>query len=207
MPASTLVGCWSVHIPAGRNEIGQHLQIGEAARVSRLRRVAADALEMVALKIELARLLQAFFGEARMLAHQRVAERRPIALVLPARIRHHPVEIVEHAGDEQAHVALPRAERLVDVEPVFGDEMGDDGFAVADRFAVVDNVGKLPARRRRGVENVLMRERHAGEPQEGKDLEPVAVVVGDAEQRRVGIEGDHRAFLLRGIRDFSAQRF
>ena len=109
---------------------------------------------------------------------------------------------------EQAHVALRRATSAWSMcQPVFGDEMGDDGFAVADRFAVVDNVGKLPPRRRRCVEDVLVGERHAGEPHEGEDLEPVAVVVGDAEQRRVGIEGDHWAFLLRGIRDFSAQRF
>ena len=69
------------------------------------------------------------------------------------------------------------------------DETGEDGFAVADRFAVVDKVGKLPPRRRRCVEDVLVGERHAGEPHEGEDLEPVAVVVGDAEQRRVGKRG------------------
>ena len=36
--------------------------------------------------------------------------------------------------------------------------MGDYDFAVADRLAVVDDIGKLPARRRRRIENVLMRE-------------------------------------------------
>ena len=50
----------SVHVTAGRNELGERFQIGEAARVSRLRSVAADALKVVALKIELARFLQAF---------------------------------------------------------------------------------------------------------------------------------------------------
>ena len=61
------------------------------------------------------------------------------------------------------------------------DDMGDDGLAVADRLAVVDEIRKLPARRRRRIENMLVRERHAGKPQEGEYLEPVAVVVGDAE--------------------------
>ena len=41
---------------------------------------------MIALEIELARLAQAFVGEARMLAHQGGAERRPVPLVLPPRI-------------------------------------------------------------------------------------------------------------------------
>ena len=66
--------------------------------------------------------------------------------------------------------------------PVFGDDVGDDGLAVADGFAVVDDIGQLPARRLRRIEDMLMRERHAGEPQEGKHLQPITVVVGDAEQ-------------------------
>src|ERR1700730_6261663 len=53
-----------VHIAAGWNEAGQHFEIGEAARVSGIRRKAADALEVIALKIELARLEQAFLREA-----------------------------------------------------------------------------------------------------------------------------------------------
>ena len=68
------------------------------------------------------------------------------------------------------------------VSAIFADEMDEDGLAVADRLAVIDDVGQLPARRLRRIENMLMHERHAGEPQEGEDLQPVAVVVGDAEQ-------------------------
>ena len=45
---------------------------------------------------------------------QRVAERRPVALILPARIGHHPIEIIEHARDEQAQVALRRRQRRID---------------------------------------------------------------------------------------------
>jgi hypothetical protein len=70
--------------------------------------------------------------------------------------------------------------------------MGDDGLAVADRLAVVDDVGELAAWRLRGVEDVLVSERDAGQPQEGEHLQPVAVVVGDAEQRGIRIEGYHR---------------
>jgi hypothetical protein len=58
----------------------------------------------------------------------------------------------------------------------------DDGFAIADRRAVVGDVGKLAARRRRRIENMLMGEGQAGEPHEGKNFQPIAVVVGDAEQ-------------------------
>ena len=39
---------------------------------------------------------------------------------------------------------------------------------------------------------MLVRERHARELQEGIDFEAVAVVVGDAEQIRVGVEGQQR---------------
>ena len=44
----------------------------------------------------------------------------------------------------------------VDGEIIFGDEVGDDRLAVADRLAIVDNVGKLPARSGRRVEDVLV---------------------------------------------------
>ena len=126
-----------------------------------------------------------------MLAHEGVAECRRIVIVLPARVRHHPIEIVEHAGDEQALVALPRLDRRIDGQPVLADKVRDDGLAVADGLAVVDQVGQLPARRLRRVENVLMRERHMGELEEGENLQPVAVIVGDAEQGRIGVERDH----------------
>src|ERR1700704_3330681 len=70
--------------------------------------------------------------------------------------------------------------------------MGDDGFAVADGLAVIDDIGQLPARRGGSVENMLMDERRPRELEEGKYLQPVAVVVGDAEQFRIGIERQHR---------------
>ena len=73
--------------------------------------------------------------------------------------------------------------------------MRDDRFAVAERFATVDDVGQLPARRRRSIENVLMPEWHAGEPHERENLQAIAVIVGDAEQLRVGIERDHSPWL------------
>jgi hypothetical protein len=54
------------------------------------------------------------------------------------------------------------------------------------RFAVVDDARKLGARRGRGMEDVLVREGHAGQPEEGEDLEAIAVVVGDAEEGESG---------------------
>ena len=70
--------------------------------------------------------------------------------------------------------------------------MRDDGIAVADRLAVVDDVGKLPARRCRCIENMLVLEPHAVKSQERENLETIAVVVGNTEQLGIGIEGDHR---------------
>jgi hypothetical protein len=59
--------------------------------------------------------------------------------------------------------------------------MRDDGRAVADPLAAVDDVGKLAARRLRGVENVLVPESNSGQPQECENLQAIAVIVGDAE--------------------------
>ena len=81
-------------------------------------------------------------------------------------------------------VALRRRQRGIDREPVFLRDMSEDALAVADGVVAVDDIGKLAARRLRGVENMLVPERHAREPQERKHLEPVAVIVGDAEQCR-----------------------
>ena len=75
---------WPVHIALRRNEIGQHLQVGKPTHERGVGVVAADALEVIALEIELARLQQTGFAQARLLAEQRVAEFWPIALVLPA---------------------------------------------------------------------------------------------------------------------------
>ena len=41
-----------------------------------------------------------------MLAFERVAKRRVVAVIFPTRIGHYPVEVVEHARDEQIGVAL-----------------------------------------------------------------------------------------------------
>ena len=86
----------------------------------------------------------------------------------------------------------------IDRQPVLGDEVGDDGVAVANRLAVVDDIGQLTARRRRGVEDVLMPKRQAGEPQEREHLQAVAVVVRDAEQLGVRVEGEHDIATARG---------
>jgi len=57
----------------------------------------------------------------------------------------------------------------------------NDGLAVADSCAIVGDVGQLPARRRRGIENMFVREGQGVKAHEGKHLQPIAVVIGDAE--------------------------
>ena len=71
-------------------------------------------------------------------------------------------------------------ERGVERQAMLADEMGEDGFAVADDLAVLDDVGKLAARGMRGVDDVLVTKGDSGEPKEGVDLQAVAIVVGDA---------------------------
>src|SRR5262249_55265329 len=92
-----------------------------------------------------------------------------------------------------AGVPLLRSQAVVDRQPVLANEMGDDRVAVADRLCVVDDVGQLAARRRGGIENVLMPECQPGEPQKGEDLEAIRVVVGNAKQLGIGIKGEHGA--------------
>ena len=70
--------------------------------------------------------------------------------------------------------------------------MGDDALAVADGLAVIDDIGQLPARRGGGVEHMLMRERQPCELQKREHFQAIAIVVGDAEQLWVGIQGEHR---------------
>jgi hypothetical protein len=53
-----------------------------------------------------------------------------------------------------AHVALRDRQCAIQGETILADEMGDDGVAVADRLAVIDNIGAagravLQKRRRR----------------------------------------------------------
>ena len=126
-----------------------------------------------------------------MLALERIAERVPVAFILPARIRHHPIEVVEHARDQQVFGALRGRQRRIDGQSVFLADILKDGLAVADRVAAVDDIGKLAARRFRGVEDMLVLERHACKLQECEYLQAVAVVVGDAEQRGVGVKRQH----------------
>jgi hypothetical protein len=38
---------------------------------------------------------------------------------------------------------------------------------------------------------MLVPKPHAGEPQESEDLQPIRVVVSNAEQLRIGIKGQH----------------
>jgi hypothetical protein len=62
------------------------------------------------------------------------------------------------------------AESGVDQQAVLGDDMGDDSVAVADRLTIVDDIGQLPARCGRCIENVLLPEHYPVKPQEREDL-------------------------------------
>src|SRR5262249_36488076 len=75
-----------VQVAVRGDQVRQYLQIREPARVGVGRSVAANALVMVALRIEFLRLAQPYLRQGRMLPPQRIVERRPESLVLPARI-------------------------------------------------------------------------------------------------------------------------
>jgi hypothetical protein len=182
---------WSMQKTLLRNEIAQHIEIGEATRESSIRRVAADALKMIALRVEVARLLQIGVSEIRMLRQQRIVEQRPEALIFPARIGHHPIEIIEHARYQEIPVALLRGQSSIERQPIFLRQKGDNRFAVADRLAVIDDVRQLAAWRVRRIDDVLVAEGQTAQAQEGIDLQPIAVVVGDAEQLGIGKERQH----------------
>src|SRR5712692_11041079 len=76
-------GLLAVQVAARGREVRQHLQIREAAPVGGVGSVAPNPLEMVALEIELLRLAQPRFRQARVLPEQRILEQRPEPLVLP----------------------------------------------------------------------------------------------------------------------------
>ncbi len=65
----------TVHIAVRRHEPRQHGKIGDTSRIRRLRRVAADTLEMIALRVVIARLLQPGRGQSWMLLNKRIPER------------------------------------------------------------------------------------------------------------------------------------
>jgi hypothetical protein len=108
--------------------------------------------------------------------------------------------------DQHVPIALGLAERGVDRQAMLSDEMREDGLAVADDLAIVVDVGELTARSMRGVDDVLVTERNASEPQERIHLEAVAVVVGHAEQPGVRVERQHRVVLVRACVGTSASR-
>src|SRR5947209_3140359 len=95
-------------------------------------------------------------------------------------------------------VSLRGGQAVIDRESILLDEMRHDRIAVAYRLAVIDDVGELPARRVLRVEDVLVLEGEAAQPQEREDLQPERTVVGDAIELGIGDQSYHQP-LLRSI--------
>src|ERR1700722_4118829 len=181
----------AMHIALSRDQVRECGEIGEAAGHRSVSLETADALVIIALSVELLGRHQPVIGKARMLALERITELGPVAFVFPARIGHHPVEIVERARGEEIDRALRRRQRHIQRHAILFGDIGKDGLAVADPVMVVDDIGQLSARRLRRIENVFMPERHPGELQKSEYFQTVAIVVGDAVQRRIGIKREH----------------
>ena len=92
-----------------------------------------------------------------------------------------------------ARVTLRAGQTIINGKVIFANKTRNDGVAVADRLSIVNDVGKLPAGRGRGIEDVLMGEWHAGQFEEGVHFEAVAVVIGDTKKLRVGVQSKHCA--------------
>src|ERR1700727_518585 len=91
-----------------------------------------------------------------MLAEKCRLEQWPEAFVLPARIGHDPVEIVEQAREKDVKPTLTGGQRRIDRQMIFADQIGDNALTVANDGAVIYDVGELAAGRRRRIENMLM---------------------------------------------------
>ena len=163
------------------DEIGKHLEIGQPSRHYRIGIVTTNTLVVVALRIIRLRFGQAFFRQLWMLPQERIVKRLPVPIILPARIRHHPVQVVEHPRNKKIGYSLCRCQRRIDRHAIFLRDVGKDGFAVADRVVAIDDVRQLVARSRRGVKNMYVLEGHAGELEECENLQAIAVVVCDTE--------------------------
>ena len=96
---------------------------------------------------------------------------------------------LRHHGDT---LELRLGERGVDGQPVFFGEIRNDGLTVANRRAVIDDIGKLPARGRRRIENVFVGEGQPGQRPIGDidvlvlgepDRDQLYVALSTAEQR------------------------
>ncbi len=111
---------------------------------------------MIALEIVFPRLIQTVFAHARMGSQDFVPEERPEFRIAPARIRHDPIEVIEHPSDQMIGIALLGRQRIIDRQTIFSDQMRHDRIAVADSLSAIDDVGQLAARRRLRIENMLM---------------------------------------------------
>src|SRR5262252_4784058 len=126
-----------------------------------------------------------------MFTEQGVAKRMPITFIFPTRIRHHPIEVVEHAGDQKVRSSLCRRQRCIDRELVFLRDIGKNGLTVADYILAIDDIGQLTARCFCGIKNMLVAELHSCQLEKCIYLQAVAIIVGDAEQRGIGVKREH----------------
>jgi hypothetical protein len=88
-------------------------------------------------------------------------------------------------------IALLGRQRIVDRQAIFSDEMRDDRIAVADILVAIEDVGQLATRRRFRIKDMLMAKGQVAQLQEGENLQHIRIVIGNAVEFRVGIEGDH----------------
>ena len=177
--------------PVEGSRFRQHRQVRNPPRIGRVGLVASDALEMIAARNVLARCRHAIRRHVRMRAQDGVPEQRPESVVLPARIRHHPIQVVEHPPDQQVGVALRWCLGVINRKRVARFQVHDDRIAVADDLIAILKIGQLPAWRARRVEDVLMAEIQPAQPHEREHLQAKRIVVGEAEQLRIGEQRQH----------------
>src|SRR3954469_7817417 len=102
-----------------------------------------------------------------------IPEPRPEARVLPARVRHDPIQVIERPPDKQVRVALACGQAVIKGQAIAPDQVGDDEVAVPDWLSVIHKIGQLSTRSIRCVEDVLVPKGEATQLQKSKDLEAV----------------------------------
>src|SRR6202011_3222574 len=106
-------GLGSEYVSAAGKQIRKRIEIGDATGVGVSRFVTSDALKVVALEIEFPGAFQGFHRQHRVGVNKQIPEARPEAIVLPARVRHHPIEIIKRSPDEKMGGSLGRRQPVI----------------------------------------------------------------------------------------------